>query len=106
MEGAKTVSVGAVYVPNSYLIHLGTEDFEPFKPLKIFGAEVDQVAVRHVDGTHTHGLGSLHLAQQAPADLGGLDRGAESLGEEAVDDSLQPAFKIVEEPQVSSKTSR
>ena len=33
MEGAKTVSVGAVYVPNSYLIHLGTEDFERFEGL-------------------------------------------------------------------------
>lgn len=33
MEGAKTVSVGAVYVPNSYLIHLGTEDFARFEGL-------------------------------------------------------------------------
>jgi hypothetical protein len=33
MEGAKTVSVGAVYVPNSYLIHLGTEDFNRFEGL-------------------------------------------------------------------------
>jgi hypothetical protein len=33
MEGAKTVSVGAVYVPNRYLIHLGTEDFERFEGL-------------------------------------------------------------------------
>src|SRR2546425_11444694 len=28
MEGAKTVSVGAGYVPNGDVIHLGTEDFE------------------------------------------------------------------------------
>ena len=33
MEGAKTVSVGAVYVPNSYEIHLGPEDFERFEGL-------------------------------------------------------------------------
>ena len=33
MEGAKTVSVGAVYVPNRYLIHLGTDDFERFEGL-------------------------------------------------------------------------
>ncbi len=33
MEGAKTVSVGAVYVPNRYEIHLGTEDFERFEGL-------------------------------------------------------------------------
>jgi FHA domain/FhaA, N-terminal domain len=33
MEGAKTVSVGAVYVPNRYLIRLGTEDFERFEGL-------------------------------------------------------------------------
>src|SRR5205807_2985395 len=79
---------------------------ESLEPLEVFSAEVDQVPVRHIDGTHTHGLRPLHLAQQAPADLGGLNRGAESLGEEPVDDSLQPAFKLVEEPQGSSKTSR
>lgn len=30
MEGGKTVSVGAVYVPNSYRIHLGPDDFARF----------------------------------------------------------------------------
>jgi len=33
MEGGKTVSVGAVYVPNSYVIHLDPEDFERFEGL-------------------------------------------------------------------------
>jgi hypothetical protein len=33
MEGGKTVSVGAVYVPNSYVIHLSPEDFERFEGL-------------------------------------------------------------------------
>ena len=33
MEGGKTVSVGAVYVPNSYVIHLCPEDFERFEGL-------------------------------------------------------------------------
>lgn len=33
MEGGKTVSVGAVYVPNRYEIHLGTEDFDRFEGL-------------------------------------------------------------------------
>jgi len=33
MEGGKTVSVGAVYVPNSYQIHLGPEDFDRFEGL-------------------------------------------------------------------------
>ena len=33
MEGAKTVSVGAVYVPNRYRIHLGPVDFERFEGL-------------------------------------------------------------------------
>ncbi|GAC1367573.1 MAG: DUF3662 and FHA domain-containing protein [Actinomycetota bacterium] len=33
MEGAKTVSVGAVYVPNAYHIHLCPEDFDRFEGL-------------------------------------------------------------------------
>lgn len=33
MEGGKTVSVGAVYVPNSYTIHLAPEDFERLEGL-------------------------------------------------------------------------
>ena len=33
MEGGKTVSVGAVYVPNCYTIHLGNDDFGRFEGL-------------------------------------------------------------------------
>ena len=33
MEGGKTVSVGAVYVPNRYTIHLAPEDYDRFEGL-------------------------------------------------------------------------
>src|SRR5438270_12928383 len=70
MEGAKTVSVGAVYVPNRYLIHLGSEDFERFEGLiPTLQEEFGSLLCRSAAERRWHVPGSLVVDFAQDADL-------------------------------------